>query len=241
MACLTKELAKMMNLPKNATVLVVGLGNWNVTPDALGPKVVDRIVVTRHIEPFLTPELRGKVRRVCALAPGVLGLTGMETSEIIEGVVRQIKPDLVIAIDALAAAASRRVTTTIQITDTGIHPGSGVGNRRKALNQTTLGVPLLAIGVPTVVHASTIAMDTLDTLKEHAAFSRYFKSLASLSPQDEKVIVRQVMPQTLGDLMVTPKEVDRLIEDVAVVVAGAINAALHEGLDYHNIHKYLHS
>ncbi len=240
MNMLATELAAMVNLPRNATVLIVGLGNWNVTPDALGPRSAHKIVVTRHLQELLSPELKGGVRSVCAIAPGVLGITGMETAEIIQGIVSNIKPDLVVAIDALAAASSHRVITTIQLANTGIHPGSGVGNKRFGLTEATLGVPVVAIGVPTVVHASTIAMDTINTLQEHAAFGRYFKSMANLSDQDRQTIVRQVLPEMLGDLMVTPKEVDRLIEDIAAVVAGGINQAMHPNIDYENIHMYLH-
>ncbi|MDD4601790.1 Germination protease [bioreactor metagenome] len=237
---LAHELAAMVNLPKSATVLVIGLGNWNVTPDALGPRAVDKIVVTRHLQEMLSPELQGGVRSICAIAPGVLGITGMETAEIVAGIVSKIKPNLVIAIDALAAASSHRVITTVQIANTGIHPGSGVGNKRFGITQETLGVPVVAIGVPTVVHASTIAMDTINTLQEHASFARYFKSMENLSDSDRQVIVRQVLPEALGDLMVTPKEVDRLIADVADVVAGGINQAMHPTIDYKNIHMYLH-
>lgn len=237
---LAQELAGLAQLPRDATILVVGLGNWNVTPDALGPRAVDKIVVTRHLQDMLSPELKGGVRSICAIAPGVLGITGMETAEIVHGIANKIKPDLVIAIDALAAASSHRVITTVQLADTGIHPGSGVGNKRFGLTQESLGVPVIAIGVPTVVHASTIAMDTIHTLQEHSSFARYFKSMENLTEQDRQVIVRQVLPDTLGDLMVTPKEVDRLIADIADVVAGGINQAMHPGIDYENIHIYLH-
>lgn len=237
---LAQELAALTSLPRNATVLVVGLGNWNVTPDALGPRAVDKIVVTRHLQDMLSPELKDGVRSICAIAPGVLGITGMETAEIVAGIVSKIKPNLVVAIDALAAASSHRVITTVQIANTGIHPGSGVGNKRFGLTQQSLGVPVIAIGVPTVVHASTIAMDTINTLQQHASFARYFKSMESLSDQDRQIIVRQVLPETLGDLMVTPKEVDRLIADIADVVAGGINQAMHPNIDYENIHMYLH-
>ena len=237
---LASELVSLVDLPRAATVLVVGLGNWNVTPDALGPRAVDKIVVTRHLQEMLSPELQGGVRSVCAIAPGVLGITGMETAEIIHGIVSKVKPSAVVAIDALAAASSRRVLTTVQLANTGIHPGSGVDNKRFGLSKETLGVPVIAIGVPTVVHASTIAMDTIDTLQEHAAFSRYFKSMAELSDQDRRTIVRQVLPDMLGDLMVTPKEIDRLVQDVAHIIAGGINQALHPHIDYENIHQYLH-
>ena len=236
---LAKELVGLIELKENAVILVIGLGNRNVTPDALGPRAVEKIVVTRHLQEMLSPELKGGVRSVCAIAPGVLGITGMETVEIVQGIVSKIKPDVVIAVDALAAASSRRVLTTVQLANTGISPGSGVGNKRFGLNQESLGVPVIAIGVPTVVHASTIAMDTIDTMQETAPFARYFKSMENLSGEDRKKIISQVLPDVLGDLMVTPKEVDRFIEDMGVIVAGGINQAMHPHIDYENIYQYL--
>lgn len=240
MNSLAMELSVLLSLPKHATVLVVGLGNWQITPDALGPRAVEKVVVTRHLQELLSPELKGGVRSVCAIAPGVLGVTGMETAEIVHGIVQRIKPDAVIAIDALAAASSQRVITTVQLSNTGIHPGSGVGNKRFGLTPESLQVPVIAIGVPTVVHAATIAMDTINAMQEHAAFARYLKSMERLSEEDRHTIVSQVLPQTLGDLMVTPKEVDRLIDDISDVVAGGINQAMHPNIDYANIHRYLH-
>lgn len=237
---LAQELASLVNLDQQSSILIIGLGNRNITPDALGPKAVEKIVVTRHLQSLLSPELSGGVRSVCAIAPGVLGITGMETAEIVQGIVSTVQPDLVIAIDALAAASSHRVITTVQLSNTGIHPGSGVGNRRFGLTQEFLGVPVIAIGVPTVVHASTIALDTIHTMQQHAAFGRYFKSLENLQEQDQQMIIRQILPETLADLMVTPKEVDRMIADVADVVAGGINQAVHPNIDYNNIHQYLH-
>lgn len=240
MGKLANELAVLAKLDHKATVLIVGLGNWNVTPDALGPKAVEKVVVTRHLHELLSPELRTEINGVCAIAPGVLGVTGIETAEIVQGVVAKIKPDLVIVVDALAAAASTRIVTTIQLANTGIRPGSGLGNKRFAITQESLGVPVIAIGVPTVIHASTIVMDTIDSMQEQAAFARYFKSLSDLNNSDRSVIVRQILPETLNDLMVTPKEVDTLISDMANIVAGGINQALHPTIDYNNIHQYLH-
>ncbi|MBP2650734.1 MAG: Germination protease [Firmicutes bacterium] len=240
MEFLAKELVGMVQLAPNSTILVVGLGNWNITPDALGPRAVDKVVVTRHIQEMLSPELKGGVRSVCAIAPGVLGITGMETLEIISGLVSKIRPNLVIAIDALAAASSQRVVTTVQLADSGISPGSGVGNKRFGLTRESLGVPVVAVGVPTVVHASTIAMDTLNALQEYSSFSRYFKSMENILEADRRAIIGQVLPEALGDLMVTPKEVDRMIEDIAAIIAGGINRALHPNIDYENIHMYLH-
>jgi len=240
MKILAQELVEMAEFTKDAVILIIGLGNRNVTPDALGPRAVEKIVVTRHLQSMISPELQGGVRSVCAIAPGVLGITGMETVEIVQGIVNKIKPNVVIAIDALAAASSRRVLTTVQLANTGISPGSGVGNKRVGLNKATLGVPVIAIGVPTVVHASTIAIDTIDAMQETAPFARYFKSMEQLSDADRRVIVSQVLPDFLGDLMVTPKEVDRFIADMGVVVAGGINQAIHPHIDYQNIYKYLH-
>lgn len=151
----------------DAKCLVVGLGNWNITPDALGPIVVERMVVTNHLFQLQPEQVESGFRPVSALTPGVMGLTGMETSAIISGVVKETKPDFIIAIDALAARSIERLNTTIQITDTGIHPGSGVGNKRKELNKETLGIPVIAVGVPTVVDAVSIVSDSIDFLLGH--------------------------------------------------------------------------
>lgn len=147
---MSNKLIQLKNLDKNTSILIVGLGNWNITPDALGPKVVSKVLVTRHLLQNLPEEIDKSVRMVSAISTGVMGLTGIETSEIVKGIVKNVKPDLVIAIDALAARKTSRINTTIQISDTGISPGSGVGNTRMALNEETLGVPVIAIGVPTV-------------------------------------------------------------------------------------------
>lgn len=155
------------NIPPDAKCLVVGLGNWNITPDSLGPIVVEHMVVTSHLFQLQPERVEEGFRPVSALTPGVMGITGMETSQIISGVVKETKPDFIIAIDALAARSIERLNTTIQITDTGIHPGSGVGNRRKGLNKETLGIPVIAIGVPTVVDAVSIVSDSIDFLLGH--------------------------------------------------------------------------
>ena len=149
-AALTGELARLYRLSANDTVMVVGLGNWQITADSLGPKVVSALLVTRHLFDVMPEEIDEGVRPVCALSPGVLGLTGIETVEIIKGVTERVKPSLIIAIDALASRKLQRVNSTIQLSDTGITPGSGVGNSRMAINEKTLGRPVIAIGVPTV-------------------------------------------------------------------------------------------
>jgi spore protease len=170
---LAKELAsflQMKGLSEDAATLLVGLGNWNATPDAVGPKVVEQVLVTRHLYELSPPELRGGLRPLSAIAPGVLGLTGIETGEIVKGIVDKIRPQCVICVDALASRSTTRVCSTIQISDTGIHPGSGVGNKRMAITHEALGVPVIAIGVPTVVNAVTIASDAMELLAQEMGF-----------------------------------------------------------------------
>lgn len=154
-------------IDKNDACLIIGLGNWNVTPDSLGPVVVENVMVTRHLFELSPEHVKEGYRNVAALSPGVLGTTGIETSDIVFSLVKKIKPDFVIAIDALASRNLSRVNTTIQISDTGIHPGSGIGNKRKAIDRETFGIPVLAIGVPTVVDAVTVASDAIDYLLKH--------------------------------------------------------------------------
>jgi spore protease len=154
-------------IKESDSCLVVGLGNWNVTPDALGPMVCENLLVTRHLFQLQPENVEEGYRSVSALSPGVMGLTGIETSDIIFGVVEKTKPGFVIAIDALASRSIERVNSTIQISDTGIHPGSGVGNKRKELSKETLGIPVIAIGVPTVVDAVSITSDTIDFILKH--------------------------------------------------------------------------
>ncbi|MCC0564465.1 GPR endopeptidase [Brevibacillus borstelensis] len=190
----TKEFAaflERLGITEDKKALVVGLGNWNVTPDALGPMVVENLLVTRHLFTLAPESVEEGYREVSALSPGVLGITGIETSEIVFGVVEKSKPDFVICIDALASRALHRVNTTIQISDTGIHPGSGVGNKRKAIDKQTLGVPVIAIGVPTVVFASTIVNDAITYLLGHFGqsmkeSSRAFNKLAMSSLPERK-------------------------------------------------------
>lgn len=230
MAAIERELADVMSLHEHSQVLVVGLGNWNATPDALGPRVVGRLVVTRHLHGELPADLKGRLRSVAAVAPGVLGITGMETGEIVQGIVERVRPDVVVAVDALAARSVHRIGTTFQIADTGIHPGSGVGNHRAALNRETLGVPVVAVGVPTVVHALTIVKDAMrmmvDRLRERSEF------LDLLGEKEDEIpgLVREVVDPAVASMMVTPKEIDRLIGDLVGILAGALNASLHPGI-----------
>ena len=227
-SALSKALAEAIRemLPGGAkTVLVAGLGNRNVTPDALGPRTVERILVTRHMEGCMPEDTQMRMSGVCALSPGVLGVTGIETAEVLRGIAAHVRPDAVIAIDALAARSSQRICSTIQIADTGITPGSGVGNHRKALTMETLGVPVIAVGVPMVVYASAIAADAMRALIQSDG--------ESMEEADEERMaegVARVVSQKLGDLIVTPREVDALVERMSGILAEGINFALHPRL-----------
>lgn len=227
---LAEQLKKLFNLPLELNVLVVGLGNWNATPDALGPRVVDQCLVTRHLYNYAPQELQGGMRPVSALAPGVLGITGIETAEIIRGVVEKTRPSLIIAIDSLAARSADRIATTIQLADTGINPGSGIGNKRAGINQETMGVRVIAIGVPTVTHAAIIAQDAIE---------KYVQSTGG-QPGDTSTIIKNLLEPLGGNLTVTPKEIDTLIDDTAQIIAGAVNMAMHPGISPEDYAYYLH-
>ena len=199
------ELAGLMEgVPTGGLALVVGLGNRAITPDALGPKVHDYTLVTRHLVEGC-PEHFGGFRPVAALSAGVLGTTGMESGELVQAVCRRLKPACVVAVDALASRSLKRLCRTVQLSDTGIAPGSGVGNHRAALDRASLGVPVLAVGVPTVVDGATLAADLLGT--------------AELPPLGEG-----------RDLLVTPKDIDSQVSDLAKVIGYGIGLALHPGL-----------
>ncbi len=228
---LSRELKTVLHLKKNSTVLVVGLGNRDVTPDALGPKVVANLLVTRHLFEYIPDKLDENLRPMCAVSPGVLGTTGIETSEMIKGITDKVKPDVIIAIDALASRKTDRISTTIQIADTGITPGSGIGNKRKGLNQDYLGVPVIAVGVPTVVDAATVANDAIELLianiNAHASEGSAIKKLASGFDMEHRYpLIKEVLSPYVGDLIVTPKEVDGIIEEVSKVIANGINDAV---------------
>lgn len=227
-------------------ILVVGLGNQNITADALGPKVISSLMITRHLKEYVPDEIQKGVRSVCGIVPGVLGLTGIETGEIIRGITDRIKPKLVIAIDALCSRKMERVNTTIQIADTGITPGEGVGNKRQGLNRETLGIPVIAIGVPTVVDAATIAGDTLDMLVDAAngenaikdkPTARILRIIGDMA--DEKYeLIREVIRPEFGSFIVAPKDVDTIIDDISSVVANGINIAVNEGITLSDVDRY---
>ncbi|MGB3972687.1 MAG: GPR endopeptidase [Peptococcia bacterium] len=237
---LAEKLEEILSLNDNSTILVVGLGNWNATPDALGPKVIDYTPATRHLFQFGPVELQQGYRSVCIISPGVLGLTGIETVEIIKGTVDHVKPDVVICIDALAAGNVERINSTIQIATTGINPGSGVGNKRKAINQQTLGVPVIAIGVPTVVHAGIIAHQAIEELANSRNMPMLQNALQSMHPFEINDLISKVLAPFGGQLMVTPKEIDEQITNTAYIIAMALTIALHPGVPPEEVELYLH-
>lgn len=183
-----------------------------------------------------------------AIAPGVLGLTGIESSEVVQGIVDRTKPDVIIAIDALASRSLERINTTIQIADIGIHPGSGIGNKRRGLTKEVLGVPCIAIGVPTVCYASTIVNNVLEMMSNHfgnmegggAHTKEIMGLLDDISEQERLALVKEVLEPLGHDLIVTPKEIDEFIEEIANIVASGLNAALHEAVDPGNVGAYTH-
>ena len=205
-----KEIVKkhMKNKPPYH-ILVAGLGNREATPDALGPYVVNNLEITEGIG-----EDDNRFGFVSAIAPGVLAQTGMETAQVIKGVVKTLKPDCILAVDALAARSTARLANTIQLADTGIMPGSGVGNHRSAINDTNMGVPVIAIGVPTVVDAATIVADALDGL------------LDSMDYVKKKQGVRDFIPESMYQMYVTPKDVDETVKRISFTISEAINISM---------------
>jgi len=238
-------IGKIHNLEQGQTALVIGLGNENVSPDALGPKVVSKLLITRHIKENLPDALCDNVRPVAALSPGVMGITGVETFETVAGLVERIKPDLVIAIDALASRSAERINSTIQIADTGISPGGGVGNKRKSLCEETLGVKVISIGVPTVVDAATLASDTIDRVIDDMietcdSDNLFYSMLKGLSGDEKYAMIVEMLGPYGGNMFVTPKNVDSVIDRLSNIIANALNIALHPGLSKDDINRYVY-
>lgn len=268
-----EQLIRDNDIPDDGKALIVGLGNWNVTPDALGPMTVEKVMVTNHLFELNMETVSEGYRPVSAVSPGVMGVTGMETSNIIHGIVEKFQPDFIIAVDALASRSIERINETIQISDSGIHPGSGVGNKRKELSKATLGVPVIAIGVPTVVDAVTITSDTIDYMLKHLGkewsdkdrpanalspggftFGKsklteehmpdtekrqaFLGMIGTLSEEDKRALIKEVLTPTGHNMMVTPKEVDGFMIDMSHLLANGINASLHETVDVDNLAFY---
>ena len=245
---IASNLPKLYNVNKDTKVLIVGLGNASVTPDALGPKVVDKVLVTRHIpEEYLPQKFEDSSHSLCcvsAVSPSVMGRTGIETAEIIKGIVERTKPDLVIAIDALASRATSRINSTIQMSNTGVSPGTGMGNKRMQLNKSTLGVPVLAIGVPTVVDAATLINDSLSAMIEDLVDlspqdSDFYRMLNQMGIENRYPLIKELLGENTN-MFVTPKEVDSVVERLSNVIANGINIALHQGITIEDINRYIY-
>ena len=217
------------HITRKDEILIVGLGNIYATPDSLGPKVVNEIDITRHLIKYMPQYVDETTRNVCAIAPGVLGTTGMETLEILQGLVEKIKPKALIVIDCLSSRSIERISSTLQISDTGIVPGSGVGNKRAELSHTTLGIPVIAIGIPTVVELATIISDGIDIfikeLQEKAESNSYLNKLQNKDKYEE---VKDALNVGNYNMIVTPKEIDDLIEKMKDIVARGINQTISE-------------
>ncbi|MGE5397804.1 MAG: GPR endopeptidase [Chitinophagales bacterium] len=217
-------------LAKDATVLLIGLGNWRATPDALGPKTIEFSPITRHYFKYAPQALVQGMRPVCGMAPGVLGITGIETFEIIKGIVEKIKPSLVIVIDSLSAQNTDRIGTTIQISDTGIQPGSALGSSNQAINQETLGVPVVSIGCPMVVNAAVIANQAIEVYCRN--------NNLKYDPQNSLNAVKPVLSYFGGTLSVTPKEIDELITNISQVIAYGIAYAMFPDIQREQLELY---
>lgn len=233
---LAKFLARFIKKDKeDFSILVVGLGNRKVTPDALGPYVVDNLNITRHIVKEYGKYAMGEedVHLVSAIVPGVMAQTGMETVEIIKGIVRETKPDMMIAVDALAARSSKRLNRTIQITDTGINPGSGVGNHRNAITKDTVGIPVVAIGVPTVVDAATIVNDTMENLILALESSETLRGVGVVmqgyNAAEKYELVKELISPHLNGLFVTPKDIDETVKRISYTISEALNMLFSRG------------
>lgn len=253
-----KEIINSLNINENDECLVIGLGNEKSTPDALGPKTIDNILVTKHLF-SLKENVEDGFRCVSAFNPGVMGVTGIETSELVKSIILTLKPKFIIVVDALAASSISRVNKTIQMTDSGIHPGSGIGNSRKEISKDMLGIPVIAIGIPTVVDAVTIVSDTIDYMIKHFSYmedninnpanklavkktnylkkqikeldvddkKKYVGLLGELNEEEIHSLVYEVLSPINYNLMVTPKEVDFVIDKLSNVLSSGINSVLH--------------
>ncbi len=229
---LSRILKRLLPDKQDFTTLVAGLGNRAVTPDSLGPRVVDNLCITRHIINEFGKYVIGDncQKSVSSIVPGVMAQTGIESMEIVRGIVKETKPDVIIAVDALAARSTRRLNRTIQVTDTGINPGSGVGNHRHGLNGESMGIPVIAIGVPTVVDAATIVIDTMNNLLEAMCHAKQLRQLGhsydELDLVEKYDLVHELLTPQLNTLFVTPKDVDEAVKRLSFTISEGINMAL---------------
>ena len=251
-----KEMMKYLGITHEMKCLVVGLGNRNSTPDALGPKVIDSILITKYLYDIKEIDVDRSFGNVSSLTPGVLANTGIETSDVIKGIVNESKPDYLIVIDALASSSMERINKTIQITDTGISPGSGIGNNRKEISREVLGIPVISIGIPTVIEAIVLVSDTIKYITKyfskikdtnHPRIEEDYRhqedlltevekkeilgEVGLLDEEKTKSLIFEVLTPLDYNMMVTPKEIDFLIDRLAKLIADAINMTLHKNFD----------
>ena len=258
-----KEIIDKNNIKEEDECLIIGLGNIKSTPDSLGVKVIDDILITKHL--FKYGNVKKGIRMVSSFTPGVMANTGLESSNIIKAIINEEKPKFIIVIDALASMSIDRINKTIQITDTGIHPGSGIGNNRKEISKKTIGIPVIAIGIPTVVSSTTIVYDTLKYLFKHISYikeneninkltfikSKNYKNkiknqkltteeentllglFGSLNDTDKRLLINEVLTDIDMDLIVTPSEIDFLIDKLSNMIACAINNSLHQEISHY--------
>lgn len=256
-----KEILTKNNISEEDECLIIGLGNIKSTPDSLGVKVVNDILITKHL--FKYGNVKDGIRKVSAFTPGVMANTGLESSNIIRAIIKEEKPKFVIVVDALASLSIDRINKTIQITDTGIHPGSGIGNNRKEISKKTINIPVIAIGVPTVVTSTTIVYDTIEYLFKHISYikdneelnkltfikSKNYKNkiknqklteeeqntllglFGSLNDNEKRSLINEVLTDINMDLIVTPSEIDFLIDKLSNMIASSINNALHKEIN----------
>lgn len=257
-----KDILKLNNIQESDTCLIIGLGNIKSTPDSLGVKTIDDILVTSHLFEF--SNVKEGIRKVSTFTPGVMANTGIESSKMISSIIKEIKPDFVIAIDALASLSIDRINKTIQITDTGIHPGSGIGNNRLEISKNTMNIPVIAIGVPTVTSSTTIVYDTIKYLYKHISYIKdnesvnklsYIKTnyknklknkdlteeekqnllglFGILSEKEQRSLINEVLTNTELNLIVTPTEIDFLIDKLSNLIASSINNSLHRQITHY--------
>lgn len=217
-------------LQPGQTVLLVGLGNWRATPDALGPKFIQYSPITRHYHQYAPDALVSGMRPTCGIAPGVLGITGLETFEVIKGIVNDVKPAIIVVVDSLAAQNVDRIGTTIQMSNTGIQPGGGIGNARHALTEQDLGVPVIAIGCPTIVNAAIITNQAIQRFCQ--------RSGAIFNDLEANNSVKDILSRFGGNLAVTPKEIDEIIENTARIISMGVGTSLFPGVSQEQLELY---
>ncbi|OAH56070.1 peptidase [Domibacillus aminovorans] len=233
-----KVFIESAGLSRDASCLIAGLGNDHVTPDSLGPRVTDRLIVTNHLFKLHPEHVQEGYRPVSTISPGVMGMTGIETGDILLGLIEREKPDFLIVVDALASRSIERLNATIQMTDSGIQPGAGIGNRRKEISRQTAGIPVIAIGIPTVIDAATVTRDAVELVMKHLEeksghddenWKQAFLGNIGLLDEDEKrQLISDVLTPAGLNMIVTPKEADLFIHGAAAVIASALNEALHD-------------